>query len=89
MARAIDGTIFFLEPNIITRSIDIVGTKELITCKHCKFSVVEDVYCDDEHGVSRIVAKDMTLCKFGSKYQTTTPDGYCHLAKRKDDIDGR
>lgn len=88
MARPIDGTIFFLEPNLITHSVDITGTKELITCKNCKFSIIEDVYCDDEHGVSRIVAKNMTLCRFGNKYETTNPDGYCHLAKRKDVLNG-
>lgn len=89
MARTIDGTIIFLEPNLITHSVDIVGTKELITCRNCRYSITENVYCDDQYGVSRIVAKDMTLCKFGNRYETTSPDGYCHLAKRKDDNNGR
>lgn len=83
MAKTIDGTIIFYEPNIVTHLVDIVGTKELIKCKNCRFCITEDVYCDDEDGVSRLVAKDMTICRV-NRYTTTNPEGYCHLAKRKD-----
>ena len=81
MARLPDGIIGKFKVSEKGTAIDI-ETKELILCKHCKYYFTDDVWCDDDNGRQKLVAKNISFCKVNKNASTTNPDGYCHLAKK-------
>lgn len=87
MARFPDGTILLYKPDYKSVSVDVT-TKELIKCKNCKHYTVEDVWSDID-GVPILAANQVPTCKRWANGCMTESEGYCFMAERKDDDDGR
>lgn len=87
MARLPDGIVGKFTIGDKKTNIEI-ETKELILCKHCKYYLIDNVWCDVD-GKQIIAANKVSVCKrFGKELYMTDPEGYCYLAE-KDDSYGR
>ena len=86
MAKLPDGYVIIINEDFRKNSIDFT-TKELITCKNCRFCVIEDIFCDID-GVKTCVSKNTPICKFASICHSTSLDGYCDMARKLGDNNG-
>ena len=87
MSRFPDGTILFYKLDKKAISVEVT-TKELITCKNCKFCHIENI-TQDIDGVPTIVAYDVPVCTATRYHYMTREDGYCDMAKHRGENDGR